>query len=66
MGFFIFALGYPMLYVLEEATRIPAPVRALGEERVIATDRARVCTSARLVGRTPGGFSGFLREAGGE
>jgi len=31
VGFFVFALGYPMLYVLEEATRIRAPVPALGE-----------------------------------
>jgi iron(III) transport system permease protein len=35
VGFFIFALGYPMLYVLEEATRIPAPVRALAEGQTL-------------------------------
>ncbi|MHC4248192.1 MAG: ABC transporter permease [Planctomycetota bacterium] len=35
VGFFIFALGYPMLYVLEEATRIPAPVRALAEDQTL-------------------------------
>ena len=57
--------GFPAVPEHEDV-ELTGAVRALGEERVIATDRARVCTSARLVGRTPGGFSGFLREAGGE
>ncbi len=35
IGFFVFALGYPMLYVFEKATRIPAPVRALGEGQTL-------------------------------
>ena len=57
--------GFPAVPEHEDV-ELTGAVRALGEERVIATDRSRVCTSARLVGRTPGGFSGFLREAGGE
>ena len=35
VAFFVFALGYPMLYVLEEATRIPAPVHALAEGQTL-------------------------------
>ena len=56
--------GFPAVREHEDVGLADA-VRALGEDRVIATDRGRVATSARLTGRTPGGFSGFLREAGG-
>lgn len=55
--------GFPPVREHEDVELTEA-VRALPEGRVVATDRARVSTSARLVGRTPGGFSGFLREAG--
>lgn len=44
-----------------EDVRLAEAVRALGEDRVLATDRVRVHTSSRLEGRTPGGFAGFLR-----
>ncbi|GGK47996.1 bifunctional PIG-L family deacetylase/class I SAM-dependent methyltransferase [Micrococcus flavus] len=45
-----------------EDVRLAEAVRALGEDRVLATDRVRVHTSSRLEGRTPGGFAGFLRD----
>lgn len=58
-----------------EDVGLAAAVRALAEEdgsaavapgvRLLATDRVRVTTSSRLVGRTPGGFAGYLRELAG-
>ena len=58
VGFFVFALGYPMLYVLEEATRIPAPVRAIAEGRTLeefaAEHRVEAGEVRRLNGLAPG------------
>ena len=33
IGFFVFALGYPLLYVFEEAFRIPPPRHSVGPEQ---------------------------------
>ncbi|TWH38822.1 hypothetical protein L597_001200000600 [Micrococcus luteus J28] len=52
---------------LAEAVRALAGERDGGEGRrvrVIATDTTRVLTSSRLEGRTPGGFSGYLKAVG--
>lgn len=38
-----------------------ALVEALSDFRVVASDEAEVVTSARLEGRTPGGYAAFLR-----
>lgn len=44
-----------------EDVRLVERATALGA-RVCASDRAEVLTSGRFVGRTPGGYAGFLRE----
>ena len=52
---------------LAEAVRALAGERDGGDGRrvrVIATDTTRVLTSSRLEGRTPGGFSGYLKAVG--
>ncbi len=38
-------------------------VERLAGRRQLASDEAEVITSARLVGRTPGGYAGYLRSA---
>ncbi|KRD43314.1 hypothetical protein ASE38_03365 [Cellulomonas sp. Root930] len=51
--------GFPDLPEHEDVDLVEA-VTALGA-RVVATDDCDVLTSGRLVGRTPGGYAGYLR-----
>ncbi len=51
--------GYPPVREHEDVDLV-ARLRRVG--RVVATDACEVVTSGRLVGRTPGGYAGYLRK----
>jgi len=55
--------GFPDLPEHEDVALVAA--LAASGARVVATDACDVLTSGRLIGRTPGGYAGYLRSAFG-